>query len=220
MLPGHLDRAAALATEPHGRRRDAHPQALPRGPAARRLRADRARPRADADSRRARPLGLRVGVEPARARPRASTSARSSAWPPACSAGRRPAAPSSARSTARTAKPRRTRSRSETTVSASPSAPAETAPTPASAATPPRWIKAFSPEQRPQRPGRSRVSASSPTALLDGLASAPRAARAAEAAGTPTPRRAGPANRTAPHSAPEPARPTCRVLRRAVMCGI
>ena len=63
MLPGHLDRAAALATEPHGRRRHAHPQALPRGTAARRLRADRARPRADAGSRRAGPLGLRVGLE-------------------------------------------------------------------------------------------------------------------------------------------------------------
>ena len=33
VLPGHLHRAAALATEPHGRRRPADPPALPRGPA-------------------------------------------------------------------------------------------------------------------------------------------------------------------------------------------
>ena len=59
----HLDRAAPLATEPHGCRRDAHPQALPRGAAAGRLRADRARSGTDADSRRARSLGLRLGVE-------------------------------------------------------------------------------------------------------------------------------------------------------------
>ena len=58
-----LDRAAALAPEPHGRRRAAHPPALPRGAAARRLRADRALARADARARRARALGLRLDVD-------------------------------------------------------------------------------------------------------------------------------------------------------------
>ena len=82
VLPGHLDRAAALAAEPHGRRRPADPPALPRGAAARGLRADRARPGADAGPRRARPLGLRVGVERARATARRSTSARSCGWRP------------------------------------------------------------------------------------------------------------------------------------------
>ena len=59
----HLDRAAALAAEPDGRRRPAHPPALPRGAAARGLRADRALARADAGARRARALGLRLGLE-------------------------------------------------------------------------------------------------------------------------------------------------------------
>ena len=60
--PGHLDRAAALAPEPDGGRRPAHAPALPRGAAARGLRADRALARADARARRARALGLRLDV--------------------------------------------------------------------------------------------------------------------------------------------------------------
>ena len=65
VLPGHLDRAAALAPEPHGRRRPADAPALPRGAAARRLRADRALARADAGARRARAVGLRLDVDAA-----------------------------------------------------------------------------------------------------------------------------------------------------------
>ena len=63
VLPGHLDRAAALAPQPDGRRRAAHAPALPRGPAARRLRADRALARPDAGARRARAVGLRLDVD-------------------------------------------------------------------------------------------------------------------------------------------------------------
>ena len=85
VLPGHLDRAAALAAEPHGRRRPAHPPALPRGAAARGLRAHRALARADAGARRARALGLRLDLDARRARARTSTSARSSASRPGCS---------------------------------------------------------------------------------------------------------------------------------------
>ena len=62
---GHLDRAAALAAEPDGGRRAAHAPALPRGPAARGLRADRARPRPAARGRCAGPLGLPLGLGPA-----------------------------------------------------------------------------------------------------------------------------------------------------------
>ena len=63
VLPGHLDRAAAVAPQPHGRRRPADAPALPRGAAARRLRADRALARADARARRARALGLRLDLD-------------------------------------------------------------------------------------------------------------------------------------------------------------
>ena len=62
---GDLDRAAALAAEPDGGRRAAHAPALPRGAAARGLRADRARPRPAARGRRPRPLGLPLGLGPA-----------------------------------------------------------------------------------------------------------------------------------------------------------
>ena len=65
VLPGHLHRAAALPAEPDGGRRAAHAPALPRGPAARGLRADRARPRPAARRRRPRPLGLPLGLGPA-----------------------------------------------------------------------------------------------------------------------------------------------------------
>ena len=113
----HLDRAAALAPEPHGRRRPAHPPALPRGAAARGLRADRALARADAGARRARPLGLRLDLGraapgrgrqrrrdlPARARdahsrrrtcaaPSSSWSTRAAICPSAASSSRSPAA--------------------------------------------------------------------------------------------------------------------------------
>ena len=66
--PRHLDRAAPLPAEPHGRRRAADPPALPRGAAARGLRAHRARPRPAAGHRRPRGLGFRVGVGPAERR--------------------------------------------------------------------------------------------------------------------------------------------------------
>ncbi len=59
----HLDGAAALPPEPHGRRRPAHPPAVSRGPAARRLRADGALARARARHRRARAVGLRLDLE-------------------------------------------------------------------------------------------------------------------------------------------------------------
>ena len=62
---GHLDRAAALAAESHGRRRPAHAPALPRGAAARRLRADPALIRAARRARRADPLGPALDLEPA-----------------------------------------------------------------------------------------------------------------------------------------------------------
>ena len=85
----HLDRAAALAAEPDGRRRPADPPALPRGPAARRLRADRARPRPAARRRRARRAGATAGRGARRARARPSTSARSCAARPGFAARRR-----------------------------------------------------------------------------------------------------------------------------------
>ena len=168
---GYLDRAAPLAAEPDGRRRHAHPQALPRGSATRRLRAHRARSGADADPRRARPLGLRVGLEPAPrlgvGRPRRDLQARSRAHP-------RPAATGTVefeRRRTRTAAAAYTFTVAEDSVAVEErSADGADARVIGPTAGVGQGVLT---RARPQRPRAHRRPCSSPATLLDGLARRP-----------------------------------------------
>ena len=173
--PGHLDRAAALAPEPHGRRRPAHPPALPRGAAARRLRADRALARADARARRARPAGATTGRGRA---PRPGEDVNVGAIfrlapgllePPPGLERRGRAGRRGRRRGARAPLPGHDRA---TAASRSPSASATATPTRHRARQRRRWVRALGPEGDLDELAASPATAASPTALLTGFADA------------------------------------------------